>query len=172
MKSASTSRGIDPTGLTIEGDPGARHYGWSDYYGAPRLVDALFKKRLRRDYSADEQLGIASLARFAAVASALERADRVLIKSAKERFSAKDAGAMVADFEPAEQWSQASGSPAAVAATERERSAVALLAAALLARTEGQDTLSAARFEELLRFHSGSLTVLLLSDGRGATETD
>ena len=78
--------------------------------------------------------------------------------------------AMLAAFEVAGEWSQSSGSPAALQATERERQAVELLAKALAARVAGQDTLSAARFEELLRFHPGSLTVLLLSDGRGADE--
>jgi len=160
---------IDGAGLTVAADQGSRTYTWSDYQGEPELIDGLFKNRLRRDYTSEEYAGIACIARFAAVQSAIARADRVLIKSDKERFDAKDAQSMHDAFEVASEWDAASSLPAATTATARELAAVDLLASALLARVEGRNTLSAARFDKLLRFHAGSLTVLLLSDGRGAT---
>lgn len=158
---------IDVDGITVAGNEGPRTYGWEQYQGFPELIDGLFKNRLRRGYTPAELEGIACLARFAAIEAALSTADRVLKKSDRERFRQSDADSMHEAFDVVLEWDQLSGSPTASAATLRERRAVDLLARALLARVSGQDTLSAARFEELLNYHSKSLTVLLLSDGQG-----
>lgn len=165
---------IDAAGLSVESDGSSRTYTWDQYQGSPSLIDGLFKNRLRRDYSALEAFGIASLARFAAVQGAIERADRVLVLSEKERFDEADLSEMLDGFQIADTWAETAmtEAPMALSANDRERQAVELLGRALIARVAGQSALSAARLEELLRFHASSLTVLLLSDGRGAASTE
>ncbi|MDF1799014.1 MAG: serine/threonine-protein kinase [Planctomycetota bacterium] len=161
--------GVDTKGITVDGSSGTRQIPWRSYGSDPRLVDLLFKNRLRRDYTAEENLGIASLARFGAVLAAIGEADAVLLPSVRERFGPSDREQLLEQYELAASWCTA---PEALAADSREVAAAAALAGAIEARVADDPSTAAALLGDLLDEHRHSLLVLLLSDGRGPGTTE
>ena len=155
---------VDAAGITVDGSSGSRLIPWRSYGADPRLVDLLFKNRMRRDYTAGENLGIASLARFGAVLAAIGEADQVLVPGERERFGADDKENLLEQFQMPASWCTA---PEALAADARELGAAAALAGAIEARVAGDPSTAAALLGDLLDGHRYSLLVLLLSDGRG-----
>lgn len=167
---------ISPTGLTLSSDSGSRAMSWSEYRtnrsgkDLPDAYEGLIKSRLTRDYTPLELDGIAAILRFAAVESTLRMSDDVLIASDRERFDQGDLEDVRKLFNLALEWSvkadQANGRSVQVERTERERRAALLLAKSLVARTQGEHSISAALAGQLLMEEPFSLVVLLLSNGR------
>jgi hypothetical protein len=149
---------------------------WSEYRtnrsgtDLPDAFEGLIKSRLNRDYTPLELDGIAALLRLAAVESTLKLADDVLIASDRERFDQGDLEDVRKLFEVALEWSrqadQANGRAVQVERTRREQRAALLLAESLVARTQGEHSISAALASQLLMQEPFSLVVLLLSNGR------
>jgi serine/threonine protein kinase len=167
---------ISSTGITLSSDSGSRALLWSEYRtnrsgtDLPDAFEGLIKSRLNRDYTPLELDGIAALLRLAAVESTLKLADDVLIASDRERFDQGDLEDVRKLFEVALEWSrqadQANGRAVQVERTRREQRAALLLAESLVARTQGEHSISAALASQLLMQEPFSLVVLLLSNGR------
>ncbi len=157
--------GADAAGLLVDAGGREERLPWSLFLAQPKAVDSLVSGRLNREYSADERRGHVTLLRIAAVLAALDEAIEVLVPGSTARFSPGEGAALLANYEPLSAAVVGVGDGAFAAAISGERAAAEALVLALRARSDNEWSRATAAFERLLRDHSGSLLVLLLSDG-------
>ncbi len=157
----ATGQGLE---LNVKGE--AQELPWSAYAGHSRLISTLFKDRLDRRYTPEEQRSIAALLRFSAISDALRESAEMFDSSAGAVFTEREAQDLPKSFEFALEWEQ---DPDRHALLEREQAAAILLATALRAGSEEDWTSAVSTLEQLFAEYSDTLFVRIHSDGSSAT---
>lgn len=158
------ARGGDANGLALPGGGGTVRVPWSAWGGQPEALHQLFHARLERDWTSEEQRGIAGLLRLSAVAVALDPLEESMLGGDLLQRELKD---IERAFEDALEWGEESGTLQACAA---ERAAVETLSEAFLAKEAGNVTLAIHSIEQAFQEYKDTLTVRLLSDGEEWSE--
>ncbi|MBL8801712.1 MAG: protein kinase [Planctomycetes bacterium] len=156
---------VSAEGVLFKDDATGDLAPWSAFGAHPLELHQLFLQRLSREYDAREKRGIELLVRSAAVAQTVAEVADLLHPSTPGVLSDDEVRAIRAAFEAARTWAPGGAAPQAV---DSEAQAAELLIEAVRATSAGSWSLAAARLDELLREHSDTLLVRLLSDGRGA----
>ena len=152
---------LDSGGLAVGEQGASERIGWESFAANPAALDQLFHQRLAREYTAEEQRGIAFLMRLAAVERAAAEARRVL-DGGEASLGEDELAALLAGFEVARPWCAETTSAAEPVA---ELDAARLLVDSLEAAGAGSWALAATRAEWLLADHASTLLVRRLSDG-------
>jgi len=161
---------VDISGLTLSIGGEAQPLTWAAFGGSVDALEQLFKGRLARSYTTEEDAAIATLLRLAAVGQATALAEQVLDPTQSGILQPSEVRRMQSAFEPAEAWISDGGAGVLAAQTqrlERERGAAAVLAEALLAAQAHEVSRAVATFEHLFGAYGDTLVVLLLADGSG-----
>lgn len=161
---AKNAIGIGSGGVQIEG---GQTISWSALMRHPKALSNLFQARLERNWSADEQLGAATLVRIASVLAAVEGASEMFDGTNDERLTDREAEEIVSGFEYAAEWLDGltgAGRQSAEQSLEAERSAAEILAKALLAVSDKRPAEASTLLERLLDESSSTLLVRLMSD--------
>ncbi|MEM1448950.1 MAG: FHA domain-containing serine/threonine-protein kinase [Planctomycetota bacterium] len=154
--------GVAPGSLML-GDGGApTRVPISMWCGRTRALENLFRGRLARDWTADEKRGILVLLTVSATVESLRELDPALQPEAR-RLTESSVESALDPFREATEWAE--GDAALSALAERQRSSVASLASALVARENGDWGLSAELLSRLLDERRSTWIVMLLSDG-------
>ena len=157
--------GVSAEGVLLKDDATGDLAPWSAFGAHPLELHQLFLQRLSREYDAREKRGIELLVRSAAVAQTVAEVADLLHPNTPGVLSDDEVRAIRSAFEAARTWAPGGAAPQAV---DSEAQAAELLIEAVRATSAGSWSLAAARLDELLREHSDTLLVRLLSDGRGA----
>ncbi len=155
----------DARGLLFAGENGVAVLPWSALAARPDAIDALFKTRLAREYSAGELEGIAALVRFAAVLRTVDALGPALGRLAGRPESAiapLDPELVLDLYTPTLAWAERAGDAAPALA---ERAAALRILEAVDATERESWTEAALLLEETLEERVDTLLVLLLSDG-------
>ncbi len=167
---ARNAMGVDAQGILFESEPGKlERVGWSAFGGNVKEIGRLLVERLSRDWTPDEQAGIAVLMRLTAVVEAAQIAGKMFDPAKRSNFTEGNARDLLDVFQQAHTWTERVGGEAR-ARLAREADAAAVLAAALRAATEGRWAAAAAGIERLITEFGDTLLVLLYSDGRPIAE--
>jgi serine/threonine protein kinase len=158
--------GASAQGVLLKVNDNTELVPWSAFGGRAGDLHQLFHKRLSRDYTRDELLGIEFLVRMAAVLQAVDEASDVLIVDNKSVLTDDEAHNMVDGFDLARIWGQLLGD---TGACDRESQAARMLADILRAKNAGSWSAVVSGTERLLAEHPTTLIVRFLSDGRGAS---
>ena len=158
--------GATGTGLVLEGADGGELVPWEAFGRRADWIHQLFNGRLQRAYSVEEEAGILTLLRIAAVCEVVARVERALAgPDARDGGSAEP---LQSAFDAAGEW-LGEGSAAETFEPRRriarEREATALLDQALDAVEAAAWAPAAEALERLLAEYGDTLLVTLLSDG-------
>ena len=164
---AADAVGMRTEGVLVAADAGAELVPWSVFAESPDTLLGLFKGRLTRAYTLEEERAVQTLLTLNAVTHSLAAAETALDPTRRGLFRPIDAQAMLAAFDVARGWSaEASGDLGpAQEELEREQAAARILAAALSATEESAWTRVVSALEHLATAYSDTLVVLCLSDG-------
>jgi serine/threonine protein kinase len=154
--------GVGPDGVQLKTDAASELVPWSAFGGRPSDLSQLFEKRLTREYTRDELVGIEALMRSAAVLQALDEAAEMFSGDAGNVLTEEEAKNLVEGFEIARPWADQLHETARL---EREANAAKVLASALRAYSTGAWTVCVSDLERLLAEYRATLLVRLLSDG-------
>jgi len=155
-------RAATAEGLVVDDRSGERRIPWSAFGGRTEALDTLFSRRLERNYTQEERSSIGALMHFSALAEALAQVSEMFRPEGGAVFTEREAEDLPEAFVVAAEWID--GGPEREA-FERDRRAVELLGAALVAGSDDQWTTAVSRLESLLIELPDSLLVRLLSDG-------
>ncbi|MCY2960224.1 MAG: serine/threonine-protein kinase [Planctomycetota bacterium] len=169
----STSRnavGADADGILYEAEAGkVERLPWSAFGADVQALNKLFVERLQREWTTDEQAGIATILRLSASVEAVRAAAKMFDSSKKANFTEGNARDLRGLFAPAAQWAELAG-PATKAKLTRESDAAEVLCDALRAATDTRWAAAAAGIERLLTDYADTVLVRLVSDGRTVQE--
>jgi serine/threonine protein kinase len=154
--------GADERGVVLKTSTGTDQVAWSAWANNPRAINQLFKSRLDRPWDTNERTGIATCLRISATIKALQPA-LASWRNAGDPLNERDLRKMLAVFEDAEDWDEASSADRKRLADEK--TAIELLAFALIAQGEGSPARAVDALERLLGNYPHTLVVTLLSDG-------
>jgi hypothetical protein len=157
--------GANAQGVMLKVDNNPDLVPWSAFGGKPIELHQLFEKRLSREYTHDELVGIEALVRTASVLQALGEASEMFTPGQQAVLSDDEKRNMLEGFEFVRSWGLALGS---TAEGDREAQAARVLADALQAASNGAWTAVVSGTERLLSEFPNTLLVRFLSDGRGA----
>ncbi|MEM9380473.1 MAG: FHA domain-containing serine/threonine-protein kinase [Planctomycetota bacterium] len=154
--------GVAPGALML-GDGGApTRVPVSMWCGRTRALENLFRGRLSREWSPDERRGILVLLTVSATVESLRELEPALQPDAM-RLTESSVESALEPFREAAEWVE--GDAALTELADRQRAAVASLAAALVARENASWGLSAELLSRLLDERRSTWIVMLLSDG-------
>lgn len=154
--------GTAPGALMVEAPGAPQQVSLATWAGKTKALDNLFKGRLDRSWTEPEEEGILALMTLSATLELLDASEPALQKNARRLSASAIAGALSV-FARAQDWSERA--PAGAAGAARQQTAARLLADALIARQEGDWTLSASLLQRLVNENRGTWVVMLLSDG-------
>ena len=154
--------GADEKGVLLEDPKGPIHVPWSAWAREPRAISQLFKSRLDRAWTPEEERGIATCLRVASTLVAISPALESW-RSGPTRLDERDLRKVSGAFEEAEEWARTS--PASLRQVQAEKQASELLVRALIAEASSSPARAVDALERLLGDHADSLVVSLLSDG-------
>ena len=165
--------GVDSEGILVSVDGGSERIPWAAFGGSVEWIEKLFKGRIKRAYTAEEQEGILVLLDLAATVEARELSKQVLMPESRSIFQPSEAAAMTELFVRVERWVEEIPEPrtpeleARLRKIARDREAATILARGLLASQEGAWSTAVGELETLFSDYQSSLLVSLLSDGSG-----
>jgi serine/threonine protein kinase len=154
---------VTAEGIVLDDKGSQREVPWSAFGGKTNSLDILFAKRLNRDYTDEEQRSISALMHLSALSQALLGAAEMFTPNDDSVFTQSEADELPAAFDLALEWCQNDADRALI---ERDREASVLLASALSNATAEAWTTAVGELETLLRDHSDTWLVRLLSDGQ------
>ncbi len=159
--------GISIAGITFERAP-AKEITWRELGASPAWFVQLFNDRLKREYTLEEQRGVATLLHWTSTATAVGRCVRFLGTERNGTLSDEENDEILEGFDDLRSWIRQSGTGLEDQGQRlaREKRALALLVGAIRADQERSHALSVSRLEDLLFHYQDTLVVLLLSDGR------
>jgi serine/threonine protein kinase len=157
--------GANAQGVLLKVNENTEFVPWAAFGTRAGDLHQLFHKRLSREYTHDELVGIEFLVRTAAVLQAVDQASDVLMPDKQSILSDEEARSMVDGFDLARIWGQLLGD---TSACDSESQAAHMLADALHAKGTAAWSAAVTLTERLLAEHPSTLIVRFLSDGRGA----
>ena len=164
--SGSTAvQGTAPGALMLEAPGAPERVPLTAWIGRTKALENLFRGRLDRDWTGDEQEGVLALLSISATLEIIDAFDPALQRDARRLGNSAIASALT-PLSEVQEWSERA--PGGAAAATRHRKAVRLLAESLVARQEGDWTLSASLLERLVGENRATWVVMLLSDGSDA----
>ncbi len=156
---------ISADGVMIDDSGSEKLIEWSAFADQPDALHQLFNRRLNRDWTPDEEEGIAVILRHAAVLNTLRLTRQGF--GASEALKEKDLKRVIEGYEPSKEWA------AATIQGERrrhEQNAASSLSKALGFAAEGKWGSATSTLTNVTRTYPDTLLLLILSDGRGAPE--
>ncbi len=154
--------GTAPGALMLEADGGPRNVPLAQWAANPKALDNLFKGRLDRSWSPDEEAGIVTLMGLSASLQLIDALSPALQADAR-RISRSEAADALQAFSKVQDWVEKA--PGTAKAAARQRGAGRLLAEAMIARQDGDWPLCASLLRRLLDENRDTWIVMLLSDG-------
>jgi serine/threonine protein kinase len=154
--------GTAPGALVLEADGGPRKVPLAQWAANPKALDNLFKGRLDRSWSPDEEAGIVTLMGLSASLQLIDAFSPALQADAR-RISRSEAADALQAFSKVQDWVEKA--PGTAKAAARQRDAGRLLAEAMMARQDGDWPLCASLLQRLLDENRDTWIVMLLSDG-------
>ncbi len=168
--------GATSDGILVAVDGENELVPWSAFGGRVEWIEKLYKGRLERDYTAEEQGGILVLLRIAATLETIRLADQVLSPDGRSIFQPSEAEAMVKLNDRVLAWIEdapdevLAAQAARIDGCRREREAAEILGRALLASQEGTWSSEDGELENHFVEYPTTHTVQQHSDGSGWEE--
>ncbi len=154
---------VDARGVSVEDDGGApRLVQWSEFALDPDATLNLVQARLDRDWTRDEQLGIAGFLLSGTLANARSDALEGLERGG---LPGSAAGRLLEHLDPLATFAEGLGDPDFAALIDRERSALERVSTALSAAQDRDWANATFELERLFDESSDSTLVWMLSDG-------
>lgn len=154
--------GTAPGALVLEADGGQQTVPLAEWSADPKALDNLFKGRLDRSWTPEEETGIITLMGLSASLQLIDTLNPALREESRRIPRSAAADALQA-FSKVQDWVEKV--PATAEAAARQRSAGRLLADAMIARQDGDWPLCASLLRRLLEENRDAWVVMLLSDG-------
>ena len=154
--------GTAPGALMLEAAGGPESVPLSAWMTSPKALDNLFKGRLDRSWSEDEEEGIAVLMGLSASLQLVDTLTPALRKSGR-RVTRGATTKALQSFSEVQEW--VDRAPQSAPYASRQRAAARLLADAILARQDGDWSLCASLLGRLIDENRATWVVMLLSDG-------
>ncbi|MCC6405689.1 MAG: serine/threonine protein kinase, partial [Planctomycetes bacterium] len=157
----------DARGVSVEGEGGVETIPWSAFGLRPRELNQLFHERLTRDWTAEEQRGIAALLRLASISAAVEGAGEMLQTARRATFSEGEFKELVEGYRLAKNWTNVESDARVL---EREQTAAELLGRALRAMDGAAWSSVVANLERIEHEFGDTLLFRLLTGGPSAED--
>jgi serine/threonine protein kinase len=156
-RSSEDAIAINADGVTLNSNAGAQLIEWELFSANPDSLNKLFFKRLSREWSTDERLGIATIINFSATLNAFDAATKAFTDPGA--LKAKKLAALIEDLDLSDDWAEGAD------CIDQNRAAVKAIFNSLAFASESEWGAAEASLRFTSKEYAGSLFILLLSDG-------
>ena len=156
-RSSKEAIGAGPEGITLEGDEGDDLVPWSDFSANTDALDKLFFRRLNREWTAEEKVGVALVLNFSSTVTIFDQATESF--AATKPLQERELTAWLEAYDKALSWAPNNSS------ISENRQATKLLFRSLSLADASEWAAAESALLYAAEEHAGSLLVLLLSDG-------
>lgn len=156
-RSSEEAVGIDAEGLTLNSAGDNQFISWESFSANPEALHKLFNKRLSREWTAEEELGVGIILNFSATLNAVEGAKRSFTDPTSLRE--KRVEEWLEAFELSQEWNEGAD------CIEQNRSAAKSIFNSLGFAAQSEWAAAEASLRFTSEEYAESLCILLLSDG-------